>query len=248
MANEFGGRFLNTIEEHKRGFWFYFGNLFDYRFIIWVLFIPFGIIVGRKSEDDTIRKLTFFALVTVLTFILVISSSQTKLSWYSVPMYPFLALLVGIFIYHIFSILGKKEKVKQKFMPYFFLFLIFIAPYSLIMGKIYQQKQPEWKKDVNGVNYFLRNLLQDKIVQDNFTIFYEGTFSHGKFYLEPLLKKGKNISLKSLDKNLNAGEVVLFSQNDVKIILEANYELKILEEFNITGLYEIIDKKEHQQN
>ena len=243
LENEFGGRFFDTVEEHKQNFWFYFGNLFDYRFIIWVFFVPAGIIVGRKTKDTRIKNLTFFASITTLSYFLVISSAQTKLWWYAVLMYPFLSLFVGIFIFHIFSLLKEKEKLKHKMFPCIFLILIFITPYSLVMGKIYQQRQLTWKKDSNGVNYYLRDLLQDKIENDNFTILFVGDCTHGKFYLTPLQKQGKNILLKNLNENIETGEVVLFSQNEVKEFLEGKYELKILETFQITGLYEIISKK-----
>jgi 4-amino-4-deoxy-L-arabinose transferase-like glycosyltransferase len=243
MINEFGGRFLETIEEHKQNFWYYFGNLFDYRFIIWVFFVPAGIVVGRKNKDERVKSLTLFASIIALTYFLVISSAQTKLPWYVVPMYPFLALLVGTFVFHIFLLLKEKEKLKYKKLSYIFLIVIFIAPYSLVIGKIYQQQQITWKKNYNGVNYYLRNLLQDKIQNDNFTILFDGNFTHGKFYLTPLQKQGKNILLKNTDENIEVGEVVLFSQSEVKLFLEENFEFKTLEEFHVYGLYEIVGNK-----
>jgi len=89
----------------------------------------------------------------------------------------------------------------------------------------------------------LRNLLQNKIQNDNFTILFEGCFTHGKFYLDPLLKQEKKILLKNLDDNIEIGEVILFSQSEVKFFLEEQYDLKVIEEFHITGLYEIVSKK-----
>ena len=243
LENEYGGRFFGAVEEHKQNFWFYFGNLFDYRFIIWVFFIPAGIIFGKKNKDTRIKNLTIFAFIMALIYLLVISSAQTKLWWYAVPMYPFLSLLVGIFIYHIFLILKEKKFFKYKILHYIFLIIIFITPYSLVIGKIYQQRQITWKKDYNGVNYYLRDILQNKIENDNFTILYEGDFTHGKFYLTPLQKQGKNILLKNMNKDIEIGEVVLFSQDKVKEFLEEKYEIKILETFQIIGLYEIVSKK-----
>jgi len=238
--NEFGGRFLNTIEEHNRSFWYYFINLFDYRFIIWVFFVPAGIFVGLKNKNLKIKNLSLFTSLMVLTFFIIISSAQTKLPWYVLPNYPFLALFVGIFIFHIFSLL--KEKL-NKILPYIFLFAIFTAPYSIIIVKIYQEQNPEWKKDYNGVNFYLKNILLHKVENDNFTILFNGDFTHGRFYLNSLLEQDKNILLKNTDENINLDEIVLFSQNEVKDFLEEKYELRIIEEYYITGLYKIIAEK-----
>jgi 4-amino-4-deoxy-L-arabinose transferase-like glycosyltransferase len=243
LENELGGRFLETIEEHKHSFWYYFANLFNYKFIIWIFFVPAGIFLGCKNKDPKIKNLTIFSSIMASAFFLIISSAQTKLSWYVVPMYPFLALFVGIIIFHIFSLIKMKENLKFKMLPYLFLILIFIAPYSTVINKIYQQQKPAWKKEYNGVTYYLRNLLHEKIQNDHFTILFDGNFTHGKFYLTPLLKQGKTIVLKNSNDNIETGEVVLFSQSEIKEFLEEKYELKILEEFNISGLYEIVDKK-----
>jgi len=241
LKNEYGKPFFTTIQGHRQSFWFYFEYLFSYKFIIWVFFIPCGVYAGIKSKNLKIKNLTLFASITVLTFFLVISSAQTKLTWYAVPMYPFLALLVGLFIFHIFTLL--KEKFSGKLYHCLFLLLIFLAPYTLILSKIVRQKQPVWQKEENGVCYYLKDMLHNKTQNDNFTILYEGEFTHGKFYLNPLLTEGKNIKLKNCNKNFETGEIVLFSQREVKTFLEEHYEIKILEEFHITGLYEIVGKK-----
>jgi len=243
LANEFGGRFFHSIEGHNKSFWFYFSSLFGNKFIVWVFFVPAGIFFGSRNKDVKIKKLTFFSSIMALTYLLFISSAQTKLPWYAVPLYPYLALFAGISIFHIFRLLKENQKLKYKAVPYIFLTVIFITPYTLIIGKLYQQKQLTWKKEDNGINYYLRDILQGKKQRNNFTILYTDIFMHGKFYLDPLLESGKNILLKDTVNHLETGEVVLFSQNGVKQFLEEKYKLKTLEEFHITGLYEITGEK-----
>jgi 4-amino-4-deoxy-L-arabinose transferase-like glycosyltransferase len=247
LKEEYGKPFFVTIHEHERSFWYYFVNLFSYKFIFWVLFIPAGIVLGRKNKDSKINKMTLFASITALTYYLVISSAQTKLPWYSAPIYPFLAFLVGGAVFHIFLWIKDKENLKLKMLPYIFLGLIFITPYSMVIGKIVQQKQRTWKKESNGVSYYLRGLLHNKIENDNFTIIYEGDFTHGKFYLNSLLKQGKNISLAEPDGNIKTGETVLISQSAMKFFLEENYEIITLEEFYVHGLYKIVGKNGEYQ-
>jgi hypothetical protein len=234
--SDFGGRYLSTLAGHKHSFWYYFANLFDHRFIIWVFFVPFGIYFGLKSKDVKIKKLTFFSSIIALTYFLFISCAQTKLFWYVLPMYPFLAIFVGTCIYHIFTIL--KEKLKHKALPYIVVGLIFIMPYTLMitsLKKIYPRFEYE------TCNY-LRNIAQGKIEKDDFFILYDDCFFHGEFYIKLLQDKGKNIALKN-KADIKAGEVVLISQDIIKQYVEDNYEYLILEEYDEFGFYEIVGEK-----
>lgn len=96
QLNEWGGRYLKTLESHKGGFWFYYNNLLDYDFSFWYL-IPCGLIVGMLSKDKQVSRFTVFLTLLVITFFLIISTAATKISWYSAPLFPFLALLVALF-------------------------------------------------------------------------------------------------------------------------------------------------------
>ena len=166
LANEFGGRFLNTIENHKHGFWFYYNNLIDSRFKEWILLIPCGVLAGLLSKDVRIKNLTLFSTITVVAFFLVISSAQTKLLWYDLPLFPFLAVLAGVFLYFIFSFLKEEKRIshhlRYNIIPYCFVFLIFITPYREVVNKTFVQKEYAWDVDFYRINYYLRDILRGK--------------------------------------------------------------------------------------
>jgi 4-amino-4-deoxy-L-arabinose transferase-like glycosyltransferase len=237
-ASDFGGRYMDTLFGHKHSFWYYFGNLFDHRFIIWVFFIPFGVYFGLKNKDNRIKNLTLFSSIITLTYFLFISSAQTKLFWYALPMYPFLAILVGVSIYHIFTVLKEKENLKYKALPYIVTGLICITPYIIMISSL-KAKFPN--HDYEVCNY-LRNITQGKIEKDDFIILYAGTFFHGEFYINILNEQGKNIALKNRN-DLKIGEVVLISQDEIKKYVEDHYEYLTLEEYDEFGLYEIVGEK-----
>ena len=242
--NDFGGRFLDTIENHKHYFWFYYDNLIANGFKEWVLLIPCGIFVGLLSKDKRIKNLTLFSTIFVVTFFLVISLAQTKLRWYDVPLYPFLSLLVGVFIYFIFSFLKEERRIihylKYNVIPFVFVFLIFITPYRQIINKTYMQK--EYLADFYRTTYYLRDILREKRQNDNFIVLYDDYSAHIKFYINLLNEKGKNISLRK-SKNANSGEIVLTSQDEMKKFLEENYNCKTLENFYNLRLYEVVGEK-----
>jgi len=251
--NEFGGRFLETIEGHKHGFWYYYENMIgdnggraDNRFTTWMLLIPCGIIAGILSKDPRIKNLTIFSTIMAVTYFLVISFAQTKLHWYDLPLYPFLAILVGVFLHFIFSFLKEEKRMlhylKYNITPYIFVFLVFIMPYSDIVSKTHMQKEYWWDVEEYRINYYLRDILKGKRSGDNFTIPYDGYAAHVRFYVKLLNDKGKNISVKKRE-NVVVGETVLFSQREVREFLEENFEYNILEEFYNVRIYEIIAEK-----
>jgi 4-amino-4-deoxy-L-arabinose transferase-like glycosyltransferase len=242
ITNEFGRRFLDTLESHKQSFWFYLINLFDHRFIIWAFFLPFGIIIGLRSKDDRIKSVTIFSVITALSYFLIISSAQTKLSWYVVPMYPVLSILVAVSIFHIFSRLKEKEKLKYKALPYIFLCVVFIFPYSQIVYKTYQKKGYIQNEEMYGSSYYLRDLLYGKIQNDDFSIIYDDVFTHGQFYLLQLLEQGKNISLKESNR-IEIGEIVFISQFEVKKFVEENYDYNLVGMYCNSVFYEIVGEK-----
>jgi 4-amino-4-deoxy-L-arabinose transferase-like glycosyltransferase len=235
MANEYVGRLFShfdTIDNHKQSFWYYFENLFDHRFIIWVFFIPFGIYFGLRSKEVRIKNLTLFSSLIALSYFLFISSAQTKLSWYVTPMYPFLAILVGVCIYHIFTLL--KEKLKNKALPYILTGLIFVAPYVIIMSSL----KAKFPYDDYATCHYLRSIAKGKIKKDDFFVIHEGTFFHGEFYINLLQEQGKNIAEKNRE-DINAGDVVLISQDEIKKYVEEHYEYVMLEGYEGFGFYEI---------
>jgi 4-amino-4-deoxy-L-arabinose transferase-like glycosyltransferase len=236
--SDFAGRYLTTLFDHKHSFWYYFGNLFDHRFIIWVFFVPFGIYFGLKNRDTGIKNLTLFSSIVALTYFLLISSAQTKLFWYALPMYPFLAILAGVCVYHFFTTIKEKKNLKQKALPYIVVALIFIAPYILIMLSL-KAKFPNHDYDV--CNY-LRNIAQGKTEKDDFFVLHEGTFFHGEFYINLLHEQGKNIAVKN-QWHIKTGDVVLISQEEVKRHLEENYVYFSLEDGDGFGFYEVVEGK-----
>jgi len=268
LKNDFGGRFLETIDGHKHGFWYYYENIINNGFKEWMLLIPCGIFVGMLHKNKRIKNLTLFSIITAVAYFLVISSAQTKLSWYALPLYPFLSVLAGVFIYFIFSFLKEEKRIshylKFNIIPYIFVFLVFIMPYKQIIDKTYIQKEYSWDEDFYRTNYFLRDILKGKRHIDNFTVLYNGYPAHIIFYINLLNDNGKNISLNLLNSagdfsvlnergqnisykrnnEIKVGEIVLASQDEIKAFLEEKYDFNVIEEYKNIKIYEIIEGKE----
>src|SRR5262249_19212367 len=87
------GRFVSTSEGHYGGPLWYFWQVSTFPWLIPGLLIA-GYLSwhGRGEERDLARFLGFISLF----YVVAISASRTKLSWYAMPVYPLAAMLVAI--------------------------------------------------------------------------------------------------------------------------------------------------------
>jgi 4-amino-4-deoxy-L-arabinose transferase-like glycosyltransferase len=248
--NELGGRFLTAIEGHQQGFWFYFNNFINFQLSGWHLLVPCGFALGLVSKDPRIKKITLFSALLISTFFLIISTAQTKLEWYDVPLYPFLAILVAVFLHFIFQWLQNLEWAKHTLavnvLPFLFLFLVGIGPYQKIFAKTYNPQEYDWDKDFYEISYFLKDAVRGNHNLDGQYILYDGYHLHLLFYVNILNDYGVRVSFKRWEE-LEAGDTVIANQNQVKQYLDDHYVHEIIG-FNGTVLtYKILSKKEHEQ-
>jgi 4-amino-4-deoxy-L-arabinose transferase-like glycosyltransferase len=231
QENELGGRYLDVIENHKHGFWFYYDNFIDFQLSVWYLLVPCGLLIGLVNKDRKINRITLFSLVMISTFFIVISTAQTKLEWYDVPLYPFLSILIAIFIYYIFDLLQNfdwiKHTLKNNIAPFIFLFLIAISPYKKILDKTYLPKEYSWDKDFYEIGYFLKDAVNGKYDLNNYYLLHKNHNTHILFYLNILNAQGINISFKNWEE-LSINDYVISHQKEVIDYIETHYTYEIL--------------------
>lgn len=94
--NELGGRFGQALEGHQEEFWHYWGQMSQIRFVPWIYFLlpALLLIFGRGSKAR--KRMGMYLVPMILAYFFLISSAQTKLFWYDIPLMPLLAILLGI--------------------------------------------------------------------------------------------------------------------------------------------------------
>lgn len=245
--NELGGRFLEVIENHQHSFWFYFNNFINFQISLWYLLIPCGLVLGFVIKNKAINRLTLFVFLMVITFFLVISTAQTKLQWYDVPLYPFLSILIAVFLFYIFDALKSLKWMGQTLsvnvMPFIFLFLIGIQPYQKIIEKTYKPKEYSWDKDFYELSYFLKDATKGKFDLHKQYLLFDGYNAHLLFYLKILNDNGVRISLKDW-RNLNPADMVIAYQPQVKQYIEESYTHEIVSINGNVLTYKIYERKD----
>ncbi len=126
FASQSINRITTSIEGHRQPFWYYGLELIKYSFP-WLLFLPGGIIFAKKSLPQSWAKLT---LVGFFLYLLMISLMQTKLPWYIMPLYPFLALAVG-------GYLGEIEETSSQVMRKVLIFFFYLLSTLVLVGAVY---------------------------------------------------------------------------------------------------------------
>jgi 4-amino-4-deoxy-L-arabinose transferase-like glycosyltransferase len=132
--NEWSGRYLDTLEGHQGGFWFFVEGWWNGRLGNWLYLLPLALIPrrGRKGHFQ------LFLWVQVFFFWLVISWSGTKLPWYDAPILPLLALLIAGGILELVGVIQRAiaavvlQRALIVLLLFTFLYPAFIAQYQLI--------------------------------------------------------------------------------------------------------------------
>ncbi|MFM2062491.1 MAG: hypothetical protein RLZZ507_2161 [Cyanobacteriota bacterium] len=108
-------RVTESVEGHSGPVWYYLIEILKYGFP-WLLFLPGGLYLAWRK-----RQTAWGCLIIIGTFMYfaTISLMSTKLPWYVMPIYPFLALAIGVNL----SEIWQESKFHIKFLGGFFTFL-----------------------------------------------------------------------------------------------------------------------------
>jgi 4-amino-4-deoxy-L-arabinose transferase-like glycosyltransferase len=102
--NELGARFTQTIAGGRSRPWFYYllnmalppllplsASAFP-----WSLAVPFAAWSALGSQERRTRSAALMCAVAGGTFLIVISAAATRVAWYAAPLFPFIAVLIGM--------------------------------------------------------------------------------------------------------------------------------------------------------
>jgi 4-amino-4-deoxy-L-arabinose transferase-like glycosyltransferase len=228
MDNEMGGRYLETQDGHDHPWYHYFKWLWREKFQPWLLFLPLGLAVGFLGKGR-LRLCTSLLLLNSIAFLLVISFAKTRIIWYMAPVYPSLALLVGIGFEKLISgashLLCKIRNPASGTLHYAvlaaFVFGMFWQPYSFIIERVYFEQHPKWDWPELKYRDFMRQAKDVK----SYTIVHPRYNSHVVFYRNVFNLKGQEIRSQALtdfgrNKHRFGEEPLAFEPGAVLMICE----------------------------
>jgi hypothetical protein len=226
QENELGGRYMVAQGGGEFDFWYYFKNIVDYSLADRYLLIPCGMLIGAFSRDRRIRKFSLFLTLCVVTYFLVISIAKTKVGWYNVPMYPFIAILIAFFVNFFFEFLRDlpkaRESMARNVIPYLFLFLIFFSSYREVWSRTHAPNERFWDAEFYHIGAYLKDALRGNVSLQNKFLVSEGYFGQNLFYTHILRDRKINTGFKNID-DVKKGDVLLVYQDEVRKRLKEKF-------------------------
>lgn len=121
-ANELGGRFAAPLDGHQAPWHYYLSELTGAwpRWLRWPTagaqvwgsafpwswLLPFSALAALTAARAPVRRATLFLVLLIVSYLLIVSSAQTKLNWYLAPLFPLIAVVTALGAHRIWEALA----------------------------------------------------------------------------------------------------------------------------------------------
>lgn len=237
VNNELGGRFLEVKENNSGPWYYYMAALTGRDFIFWFPFIPFGIWMAIKERHKASSRLVIFSGLMATCFLMIISLSRTKLSWYDAPVYPYLSI-VSAFALHKLLMRSKKYSVGlHTNMIYLFLLLFMIAYVVLTRDVICLNDKYYTGQQTYNISRYIQDSWIPQHREDTLMIYDKDCSPQVNFYMRIAELKGCKTALANDTTNLAGKTVVTQKPENVKKLL-ARFTAHKIEEYSGASVWQ----------
>jgi len=224
--NELGGRYFETIEVHSHPFSYYYDNIRNFHFNHWFILMVIGIAIGLNNNDIRISRISRFSISIILSYFFIISCSKTKLEWYAIPMYPFMAIFTAIALHKIISILKdlyiSRSYLGFEIIPILFLVATVYEPYRKILKSTFFPLEKNYETEYYQISYFLKDAIKGQYDLNGYLLTDVDYHPQTKAYVYMLNEKGVNI--KEHDYfDLKNNDIAIVHQDSVKNYIHKTY-------------------------
>jgi 4-amino-4-deoxy-L-arabinose transferase-like glycosyltransferase len=223
------GRFSNQVG-HDRPVGYYFDLLSNKSMAFWAPLALLGLVfpfVMNSSESRPYK----FASIMALTYFLVISFSRSKLEWYAMPMYPFLAISSAFPI----ALIIQKLSIKFTYLGYALLFTI---PCYRMFYKTQQNKLSYEEMQFESQEIYLHRKLHSDGQVDGMKVIHNHFYGSLLAYKYMFQNMGQTITLQN-NTDLSIGDMALV--NDTRFISEIHekYQVDTLDSWQSAFVFNI---------
>lgn len=196
-------RATQAIEGHTGGVNYYFLRITEgfnpWHFLLLpALLVVIYLVIKKRSDFYLYLLIWFFTIFLGMTMV------QTKLSWYIVPLYPAMALIIGGLFGWLWQ-LGSKKVYQGLVVFLFFLFLFFASKeIHKIISPVYQPNQFIKQIKINSDKFKQVNnvYISDRVLSQSETFYIESVVEGKVFYCNYFnlcpIKPGDGLVVKNL--------------------------------------------------
>jgi uncharacterized membrane protein YhaH (DUF805 family) len=231
-----------VVENHSQSTFFYLDNLFNLRFSIWSSFFVVGaLFIFFKDENQytNILKIVFWFIVV---YLLIITISVTKLDWYDMPLFPYLALIAAYPIYYLVQHIKKGEKHLNLLKKSMIVTLLFLYPYLIQFSKSQGNSISDGEIKLESKEMYLFNKIKKNESLNGLKVFHQGWNGSLLFYKYKLAAKGQKIEIVYDISTLSVNDKVLVNNDSLKTILKNSFKCICIENAHNAELFEISAK------
>ncbi len=227
-------RIYTVIEAHSEPFSYYFDNFFSTNFSVGMLFFIIGCTLLFSTSDKKQKLILVTSFCFVVSYLSIISLSVTKLEWYDMPLYPYLAIIAALAI---------TEIVEKKFLTQtkqvLAIAVIFFYPYYLMFNKSQRNEiSYSHRLDESTESYLFRAYKRGENL-DGVKVLHHSWPGALLFYQYKFAADNQIINLTTTTLNLEAGDRVLVMNDSLKTVLDSQFKVVKLDELRLAELLEL---------
>jgi 4-amino-4-deoxy-L-arabinose transferase-like glycosyltransferase len=189
LANDVVGRYASVLDGHQGGPLWY---LLQYRGF--PALVPGLLVAGYFAwrGPATTRSLSVFLGLTAGFYLAVISLASTKLPWYSMPLCPLMAILIGIGVDRLDDLVLKRLSILDKPLRYVSILCCIIVAAVAVgadIRKVNNLVQAKSQDELDRISLFLRSLASTQNERLDVAVIHPGYPNDGgfRFYVAPAL-------------------------------------------------------------
>ncbi len=215
-------RLTNAIEGHNEPSDFFFNNFYNSRFSCWVAFFLLGVfLLWHHRRKPKLKMVLAWSISLILSQLLIISFSSTKLEWYDMPLYPYMAIVAGYGIYYCIKRLKYFNPNTIRF-P-FVIVLLFSIPLYFAIKQSMTNNRTEGERKLERVADYL-------FMKENEGFNFNNYYVSDDWYIgQPLFYKYK---LKEDNQNLYLVDTTGIKPNTKLIVSDTAIKSYIMKKYN----------------
>ena len=231
------GRLFTALGVHTRTPLYYIDNLFTVRFSYWALFFMFGLVLMFKMEKGIKRDILWMIFLLCCSYLLTITLSKTKLEWYDMPLYPYLAIIAAFSMHYFLKLtVNEKQKIVTS---YALVALISFYPFMISFGRSQANSIGLNERNAEANELYIFNAIKTHENLDEVRVLYHGWNGGLLFYKYRLKEQHQHIQLCTGVDGLNIGDKVLVSNDSLENVLKQFYNVEKVNGHHAATLYTV---------
>ena len=231
------GRMSSVVENHKENTFYYMDNFINYRYSYWFVFFVLGVILSFSNTEKKQRTILHSLLAMVLSYLIIVMISVTKLEWYDMPLFPYLAVVSAYPIYWMLQKVRFNEIELKPFQMYLLLAVLFIYPYSIMFSKAQGNTISVGERKLEANEMYLFQRIKDSKNLDGVKVYHNTWNGSLLFYKYKLSGVNQGLELVKDFNLLHVNDKVLVSDEILKENIVSRFNIKVLDSKYNAELY-----------